>query len=70
MKWIIIITAASFAALCLHLASTLFTHVYHMGYNDGIKGAPTTAQQCHSWWFGGGQRHAQELKQFCKRSDI
>ena len=66
MKWIIIITTISVVGMFLHLASALYTHAYNAGYNDGVKSAPTTAQHCHEWWFGGGARHEQELQQFCK----
>ncbi len=58
-------------ALSVVLAAFLHTHLvdqaYNTGYEDAEMALGTTAEQCHKWWFGGEKRHAQELKQFCKR---
>jgi hypothetical protein len=62
-----IFTAVAFA---LWLHTHLVDQAYNTGYEDAEKALGTTAEQCHKWWFGGEKRHEQELKQFCKRSDI
>ena len=58
-------------ALSVVLAAFLHTHLVDQSYNNGYADAEmalgTTAEQCHKWWFGGENRHEQELKQFCKR---